>query len=82
MPARANVRDADVPASWSGTLPPVGAVDWKVTLCRASENCQVTEPPAEIVTSDGLKVAFGVVTVTVDPLGGGVVGGGEPVDAP
>lgn len=66
-------------------FPPVGAVPWNVTLCRASENCQVTEPPAGIVTSDGVKDAFGVITTVVGPLGGGAggggaVGGGEPAD--
>ena len=85
----ANVRDADVPDSWSGTLPPAGAVPWNVTLCRVSANLQVTEPSLGIVTSDGLNVSLGVVTVAAEPLGGGLgagldggAGGGAPGDDP
>src|SRR5688500_8298650 len=60
-------------------FPPDGAVPWNTTLCRVPENCHVTVPPVGMVTSAGLNVSFGVVTVAVDPggdaLGGGVVGG-------
>ena len=60
-------------------FPPDGAVPWNTTLCRVPENCHVTVPPVGMVTSAGLNVEFGVVTVAVDPggaLGGGVAGGG------
>jgi hypothetical protein len=64
-------------------LPPAGVVPWNTTLCRVPENCHVTVPPVVMVTSAGLNVEFGVVTVAADPaggvLGGGVAGGGVGV---
>src|SRR5687768_6239378 len=64
-------------------LPPVGAVPLKVTLWRVLPvNCQVTVPPARMVTVAGLKLSPGVVTVAVEGAGGGGGGGGVGVVPP
>ena len=68
VPAVANVREAALPGSVSGMLPPVGLSAPKVTLCRAPLICQVTVLPTPMVMRGGENVRLGVVTVVPPAL--------------
>jgi hypothetical protein len=73
VPAFAKTREAELPGSVSGMLPPVGESDPNVTLCRDPLNCHVTVLPGVTFTTRGENVSPGVLTTMLLELGADTV---------